>query len=1210
MIGLAVAGSKLVTVDIGFWDAESLRDLRHYLFDEAVVFARLSLAGIVMGIVTGIQEMRIRSFRMRYSALFLLLVAFASGLASAAVDHDAEAVRLNNEGVAWMNQQQNERAEESFAKAFAKDKTLAEATLNDGIALLYLQKLPEAEIALKRAIALTPASPRAWYNLGLVQRAANDVPSALASFQHAIELDPNDADSLYFEGVCFQDQKKFDPAIVAFTKALEENSQHASSEFALARALQRSGRPNDAKGHFERFQHLTSTKVGSALGLSYGDQGHYSTAVPVNEQFKPRDAMIPIHFAERPFLTSAASAGDQDAQRNSGGVCMMDVDGDGIYDLVLMQSGPSAIRVLRSRGDGNFEEFSADKAGLALSGHAVSCAVGDFDGDGLSDLAVALDDRLVLFRNLGTGHFKDVTQAAGILPRNHPEGLTFVDYDHDGDLDLFVTGSGLQAGSAPNVLWRNNGNGTFTEWTDPTGFGGSGHTKTALLSDLNNDRAVDLAVTGDGPAPTIYLNPREGKFKVQSFAATDKVANSVGIAALDFDKDGWMDLLVTQSVAPGVSLWRNKDGKSFEPVALPIHDAIGAWGVTPIDVDNDGWMDIAAIVETAGGAEVRVFRNMGDGSFGDVSKSLGLDRIALKDPRALIAVDVDGDGAPDLIVTSASGDPVWLKNEGGNRNHSVRLKLTGFADNKTAIGTKVEAYSNGNRQKWEIAGASGYLSQGPPEVLVGLGDADGIDLLRLLWPTGVPQDEISVARKPIVAYTEADRRGSSCPVLFAWDGKHYGLVTDTIGAAVVGHWFTPARRNIPRPDEWIKVEGSQLVESNGRLSLRFAEPMEEVNYIDQLRLRAIDHPEGTEVYPDERFLDEPPFASGGVVVSGQGHLPKGAWDSEGRDVLDLLGARDHRFVSDFTKLPYDGFANQHSLELELGALPNNNPLRLLLTGYVEYFSATSLYSAWQAGIAPISPYVEAQLPDGKWQRIDKEMGFPAGLERTIVVDLSGKLPAGSHRIRIVTNLQIYWDQILVDDGPNDTAGVHQTEVPLAQASLRFHGYPRQIEGASPGDLTYNYDEVSLTGPFQRQRGSYTRIGDVTPLLAGIDNQFAIFGSGEEIAADFDAGALPPLPAHWKRDYFFYANGYVKDMDFYDASPFTVSQLPFHEMSTYPYPQSESYPADSKSVEYQLDWNDRFDTGEPAHSFRFDYQLRPSTPADAAASGDAKAGARE
>jgi Flp pilus assembly protein TadD len=1149
--------------------------------------------------------MRIRPSRLLISVLYLSftpLCAWATG-----ADYDAEAVRLNNNGVALMNQQQTERAEAAFSSALAKDKTLAEAALNDGIALLYLQKLPEAEVALKHAATLAPANPRVWYNLGLVQRASNDLPVALESFKKAVELDPSDADSLYFEGVCLQDQKQFGPAAAVFTKALEQNPQHASSEFALARALQRSGHADEAKGHFVRFQHLTTTKVSPALGLSYGDQGRYSMAVAVHEQSKPRPMMIPVRFSEQAMLP-ASSVPSKDAQKNSGGACMIDVDGDGIYDLVLMQSGSSAIRILRSHGDGTFEPFSAESAGLKVSGHAVSCAVGDFDADGLSDLAVAFDDRLVLFRNLGHGHFADVTKAAGIVPRNHPEGMTFVDYDHDGDLDLFVTGSPLKEGDVSNVLWRNNGDNTFTEWTEQTGLGGAGHTRAAILSDVNNDRAVDLAVTGDGTAPTIYLNPREGKFKAQPLDAAGGAANSTGVSVVDFDKDGWMDLLVTQSAAPGLSLWHNNVGKGFERVALPIDDATAAWGVTPIDFDNDGWIDIAAIVETSHGTQVRVFRNMGDGTFADVSKALGLDRIAVKDPRALIATDVNGDGAADLIVTSASGDPVWLRNEGGNRNHSLRLKLTGYADNKTAIGTKVEAYSKGGLQKWEIAGASGYLSQGPPEVLIGLGDSDGIDLLRLLWPTGVPQDEIDVARKPVVTYTEADRRGSSCPVLFAWDGKRYVLVTDTIGAAVVGHWFTPARRNIPDPDEWIKVEGSQLAEANGRLSLRFAEPMEEVNYIDQLRLRAIDHPEGTEVYPDERFLDEPPFASGGVVVSSAARMPIGAWDNEGRDVRIALQDRDHKFVGGFTKLPYDGFAKPHSLTLDVGTVHSNQPLRLLLTGYVEYFSATSLYAAWQAGITPVSPYVEAQLADGSWQRIDKEMGFPAGLERTIVVDLTGKLPAGAHKIRIVTNLQIYWDQVLVDDGPNDKSTVRETEIPLAHAALRFHGYPRQIEGASPGDLTYNYDEVSLTGPFQRQRGSYTRFGDVTPLLTGIDNQFAIFGSGEELAAEFDASALPPLPPQWKRDYFFYANGYVKDMDFYDASPFTVSQLPFHEMTTYPYPQSEIFPEDRKSIEYQLDWNDRFDSGAPAHSFRFDYQLRPSTPVDT--TEPAKAGARE
>ena len=161
---------------------------------------------------------------------------------------------------------------------------------------------------------------------------------------------------------------------------------------------------------------------------------------------------------------------------------------------------------------------------------------------------------------------------------------------------------------------------------------------------------------------------------------------------------------------------------------------------------------------------------------------------------------------------------------------------------------------------------------------------------------------------------------------------------------------------------------------------------------------------------------------------------------------------------------------------------------------------------------------------------------------------------------------------------------------LPGATLHFRGYPTQIEGKSPGDLDYDYDRVSLTGPFQHQRGNYTRIGDVTSLVTGIDDRFAIFGSGEEIAAEFDATKLPALPPHWKRDYFFYANGFVKDMDWWDGSPFTVAQLPFHGMSHLPVSANRNnIPDDAESLDYQLNWNDRFDSGEPVRSYHFNYR---------------------
>ena len=1140
-----------------------------------------------------------RSLALVAPVVLAVCTAVTVATAGAQQRYNAEAVRINNRGAAEMGQQFTEKAAADFAEAFKLDPNLAQAAINEGIALLTLQKLDDARKYFAAAIALDPNNPRTWYNKGLAEHAANDLDASLASFQQAVKLDSRDVDSYYFQGVCYLEMKQFDKAVEILKQATDLNRLHASAEFAMATALRRSGHIEDAKAHFKIFQHMVSTKISSPIGLAYGEQGRYSTVTPVEEPETGAKPMIPVKFEARPVLPASPASS---VWSTTGGACMLDATGDGRMDLVLMQSGNQAIRLLRNKGDGSFAESDAAAAGLVAKGHAVACAVGDFDGDNLNDLAVATDDALLLFKNLGKGKFADVTAKAGLAAKNHPTGITFVDYDHDGDLDLFLTGSPAQPGGPSNVLWRNNGNGTFTEWTAQVGFEGAGKTQAAILTDFNNDRAVDIAVTGDGPSPLLYVNPREGKYPTQALYLVGKngakLPATSGIAVLDYNKDGWMDIAVTHDGAPGLSLWKNVEapdhaGRTFERIKLPMEGALRGWGLTPIDFDNDGWIDLAVLVETKSGPQLRVLRNKGDGSFEDVSVALGLDKVKLTAPRGLIAME--DDGAADLIVTQLNAPPVLLRNVGGNKHHSVRLDLTGFADNKTAIGAKVEIFADGHWQKWEIAGASGYQTQGPQQLLVGLGDAEGIDLLRILWPTGVLQDEIDLPHQPVIAMKEADRRGSSCPVLFTWNGTKYELVTDVIGAGVVGHWFTPTRRNIPNPGEWIKVEGRQLAAVNGKLSLRFIEPMEEVNYVDQLRLVAVDHPENVEVNPDERFLDDPPFASGKVVASKGTHLPTGAWDGEGRDVLAELTSRDHRFASGFKPLPYDGFANLHALTLDLGSIDAKSPIKLLMTGYVNYFSATSLYGAWQAGIKPISPYAEAEMPDGSWKTISGDVGFPAGLERTIVVDLSGKIPAGARRIRLMTNLEIYWDQVLIDQSSD--AEFKTAELPISSATLHFRGYPTQIDGQSSGDLNYDYDRVSLTGPFQHQRGNYTRMGDVTPLLKSIDDRYVIFGSGEEIAAEFDSAALPALPAHWKRDFFFYANGFVKDMDWWDASPYTVAQLPFHKMSSYPYPQKENFPDDTDALEYQLNWNTRFDSGEPVRSYHFDYRVRPSTPSE-------------
>ena len=918
--------------------------------------------------------------------VFSFLCAFAAGAAEVAGGKQAEAAKVNNFGTALMNQQLLDKAAAKFADAYQLDPSLTHAEVNRGIALIYLQKIPEAQQALEHASTQDAKDPHVWYALGILHRVEAQYPESLENFQRAAALDPDDADTHYFLGSVLLELHQQEQALSEFQTALRLNPVHASAQFGLAKALQRLGRRDEAATAFKRFETLNQEKIGTPLAHTYGDEGRYSLVENALADHPQAPAMIPLSFV-------AQSIGHPGAGGARGGACMVTPAGSPAL-LLLMTSGDEAIQTYAQSGTG-FTSVPNAQSGLVASGTAVACTVGDFDNDGQPDVAVAMTDRVLLFKNHGGGKFTDVTASTGVQPANQPAGLTFVDFDHDGDVDLLITGQARAAEAKPNVLWRNNGNGTFTNWTEQAGLGGEGATTAAILSDLNNDRAVDLLVTGSGPAPTFFANPREGHFKTSALFADAGLPPTVGAVVFDFDKDGWMDVALTHAGSPGVTLWRNVQGKRFERVPLPVENVTAGWGLTTIDLDNDGWLDLVAAVETVHGPELRALRNTGPAGFEDVTARVKLDHLKLVDPRALIAADMDGDGAADLIVTQPKGGPLLLHNKGGSKNHSVLISMKGAADNKSGIGAKVEVFADGNWQKFEITGASGYLSQGAQQLLAGIGNAEHADMVRILWPTGVPQDETEMGTKSSLAVTELDRRGSSCPTLFAWNGEKYEFITDVIGAAVIGHWVSPTARNHADPDEWVKVAGSQLRPRGGYLSLRFGEPMEEVNYLDQVRLLAIDHPAGTEVYPNERFLNEPPFASGEPVVSADAHPVAAAWDDQGHEVGALLRTQDQQYVRDFTNLPFAGFANQHTLTLDLGAWTSAHPLRLLLHGFIEYFSASSMYAAWQADLTPMPPYVEAQLPDGSWKRVVDEMGFPAGLPRTVVVDLTGKLPPGT-----------------------------------------------------------------------------------------------------------------------------------------------------------------------------------------------------------------------
>jgi hypothetical protein len=606
--------------------------------------------------------------------------------------------------------------------------------------------------------------------------------------------------------------------------------------------------------------------------------------------------------------------------------------------------------------------------------------------------------------------------------------------------------------------------------------------------------------------------------------------------------------------------------------------------IVALDYDNDGRLDLAVLGERDQGPELRLFRNEGGGlgAFVDVTSVMpGLKEIHPQPNARLSAFDIDGDGDTDLVITQEGAPPIVLRNDGGNRNQWLAVALRGLNDNKSAIGTKLEVFAADLYQKFEVTGLTG-AGQSAVSTIVGLGGRGQVDIVRTLWPTGVLQDEIEIAARQRREFLEIDRRGSSCPVLFAWDGTQYRFVADMIGSGVFGHWVAPGQLNVPDPTEYLKLEGITPAPKNGLLSFRFMEPMEETVYVDQLRLLAIDHPANVDVFPNERFMSNPPFPEFKVITT-RGAQPPGHAEANGTDVTDLLRARDRRYVDGMELLPYRGFTKTHTLDLDLGAKYEGGPLRLLLHGYIEYFTATGMYAAHQAGIEPMAPTVDAYV-NGKWVRVTDDMGFPAGLRRTIIADFADMLPRGTEKLRITTNLQIYWDQILIDHSAQIETRV--SEVPLASANLRFHGYPREVAHNEHGDISYVYAHVSATGPYTHQNGAYTRFGDVKRSIAHSDDRFVVFGSGEEITIDFDPSNLPSLPSGWKRDYFFFADGYEKDMDFYATDFLSVEPMPFHAMETYPGIDGRDYPVEP-NLDYLLE-NDRFGSAESSRRFRFQY----------------------
>ncbi|HEY3136253.1 MAG TPA: FG-GAP-like repeat-containing protein [Blastocatellia bacterium] len=1124
-----------------------------------------------------------------------------------------DAYRANNIGVALLEQFKYKEGADQFRRALKLDPGLSLARVNLAIALYNLPDIEGALREAKAAVEVIPASPQALYILGLIARSQNRTTDAIEEFGRVLKIDPQDPGANINLGQLYMQQRKYAEAIAAFRTALASEPYSITATYNLAIALTRSGERQEGQAMMQKFQVLRAKGYGTTIGQNYLEQGRYSEAI-TSTGAEPDlvDAAIPdVTFTD---ATSSVLAKRADVETRagsksplgqsfkaseinepfkrqiveslSGGAVLFDFDGDGNIDL--LDVGPRGLTLYRNDG-GKFVDVT-DRSGLrtAIPGFtAISAIAGDYDNDGRPDIFVVGHGRLALYHNDGNGKFSDVTSAAGISAYPYLAlSAAFVDVDHDGDLDIFLAGfvdlSKTPSGDAsrtlvfpddfagaPNLLLRNDGNGKFTDITAAAKVTGSfGRAVAVVPTDFDNRRDIDLLVLNYGAAPTLFSNQRDGTFRdVAAEVGLNVKGRFTCAAAGDVNKDDFTDFFFGR--ADGAGLLAMSDGKGhFSTVPAPAA-AEKAVAAQFIDYDNDGLLDLVVLADQT----PRVFRNLGSKWEDASARAVATDLLKGQFPRALASADIDGDGDTDLIFRVATGDLKISRNDGGNRNRSLKVQLTGKVSNRSGVGSKIEARSGSLRQKLETYSTS--PAPAPADIIFGLGKRAGVDAVRVLWPAGIVQAETEIAGAAAGAplalkITELDRKPSSCPYLYTWNGERFEFVTDFMGGGEMGYWEAPGVRNHPDPDEYVRIRDDQLKARNGRYEIRVTNELEEVLYVDRLQLIAIDHPADTDVYPNEGMTDPPrPFK---LFTTRNARPPRSAVDDRGHEVTERIAKLDRRYPDDFALMKIRGYAESHSLTLDLGE-PSKGRTVLLLTGWTDYAFSSDNVAASQSGSSLRPPELQVKDAQGKWHTAIADIGIPVGRPQTIVVDLTGKFPTANREVRIVTNMRIYWDQILIDTSSGNLP-VRMTRLDPLTADLHWRGYSAEVAPDGREPFIYDHDRVSYTSPWKVMAGRYTREGDVRELLARSDDMFVISKPGDEMSLSFDATKPRPLSTGWKRTFLLYADGFSKEMDINSASPDQVAPLPFHAMKSYPYTFRAAYPMTRARREYIERYNTR------------------------------------
>jgi hypothetical protein len=771
----------------------------------------------------------------------------------------------------------------------------------------------------------------------------------------------------------------------------------------------------------------------------------------------------------------------------------------------------------------------------------------DFNYDFKTDLIVAGAGGVRFWRQDAPEKFTDVTAQTKLVSAiiNAPYlGAWAVDIEADGDLDVVM---GAKDG-VPLVL-RNNGDGTFTP-IHP--FANVNGVQGFAWADFNGDENPDAAIIDGTGRLHVFINDRAGKFHERALPGNLPRIKTINVA--DANNNGVLDLLAVQEdgniirLADKLADSEKNDGSDWDSAIIAqVPDAAsnlaGEVRLRVMDLDNNGAFDLW-LARTSGDATKT---NLGalvwladqNGKFALMAKPMGPHRV-------FDAADLDGKGRMDMLGLSANGQAMRGVNRGTRNYHWQTIRprarqATGDQRiNPFGVGGEMEIRSGLLVQKQPITG---------PQLHFGLGEQNGVDVARIVWPNGSLRAEFDLkANQQIV--TEQRLKGS-CPFLFAFDGHGMRFVKDAVpwSSALGLRINNTGTASIAATEEWYKIGADELVPHDHFYDLRITAELWETYYYDYLALMTVDHPADTDIFVDERFV-VPPSKPAITTVEKPRKIAR-ATDDHGHDVTDIVATLDGKYLNTFSRGQYQGVTRDHYVEVELGDdAPTSGPLYLIAQGWMHP-SDSSINVAITQGHHEPARGLSLEVPDGHggWVVARDNLGFPAGRKKICVIDLSHVFRAGQPRkLRLRTNMEIYWDCIEWARGFTD-ASIKTMRLAPDYADLHYRGYSaiHQTDESSPEIPDYDHLEASKQ-KWRDLSGYYTRFGDVRELLAKVDDRYIIMNAGDEMTLRFAEQAPPP--AGWKRDFVIIGDGWIKDGDYNTTFSKTVAPLPYHAKQEY------------------------------------------------------------